>query len=336
MTERELDALLASPSAKLTDDMRKLDGDLMILGAGGKMGPTLALLAQNALRDAGNQSRVIAVSRFTDPYSIELLRSEGVQTISANLLNPGTLDSLPDVPNIIYMAGRKFGTGEDSPATWEMNAALPTLCVRRFPKARWVVFSSGNVYAQSRLNSGGSTEEDAPLPNGEYGMSVLARERIFERAAQSGTQVLLYRLNYAGDLRYGVLCDIARKVMAGEPVSLAMSVFNCVWQGWANEVALRSLLHAGSPAVKLNVTGPETVSVEWAAKFFGRSFGKAPKFEGVPGDKALFSDSAECVARFGYPGIGLLEMMRMQAEWLTSGGRLLDKLTHFEEKKGNY
>lgn len=336
-TEEKLDALLTAPSAGMVRDMAEIEGDIMILGAGGKMGPTLAALAKNAVRAAGIDKRVIAVSRFSDSFAVKLLQRSQVEAISMDLLEEGALDRLPDVANIIYMAGRKFGTGEDASPTWAMNTSLPTLVTRRFKGANFVVFSTGNIYPMVPISSGGCTEETPPHPIGEYAMSSLGRERVFEYAAQEyGAKVLFYRLNYAVDLRYGVLYDLANRILAGKPIDLATPAFNCVWQGYANEVAVRGLLCAGNPAVRLNVTGPETVSVRYAAGLLGEYLGKAPVFMGMESSTAFLSNAARCVERFGYPEVGIRQLIRWQAQWLKDGGRTLDKPTHFEERAGKF
>lgn len=336
-TEKQLDNLLTTPSQTLIDAMRDLAGDILILGAGGKMGPSLAILAARAKRASQTAGRIIAVSRFSDPAAAQPLRAGGVETIPADLLDEEALAGLPDAPNIIYMAGRKFGTTGAEAETWALNAALPAFVSRRFKGARFVVFSTGNVYPPVRLADGGCPEETPPGPVGEYAMSALARERIFEQASRnSNSKVLIYRLNYAVDLRYGVLHDLAVKILQGQPISLKTPVFNCVWQGYANEVALRSLLLAESPAVRLNVTGPETVAVAWAAAQLGRHLNKQPVLTDEPADLAYLSNAGRCLQRFGYPSVSLNTLIRWQAEWLMSGGRSLGKPTHFEEQGGQY
>ena len=332
-TEERLDALLTTPSAGMIGDVKQIKGDIMILGAGGKMGPTLATLAKNAVRAAGIDKRVIAVSRFSDPFAAKLLNDNDVETISVDLMAEGAMDTLPDVENIIYMAGRKFGTGDDASPTWAMNTSLPTLVTRRFKGANFVVFSTGNVYPMVPICSGGCTEEAAPAPIGEYAMSSLGRERVFEYGVREyGSKALIYRL----DLRYGVLYDLAAQILRGDAINLATPSFNCVWQGYANEVAVRSLLCADSPVAHLNVTGPETVSVRYAAEMLGKYLGKAPVFTGVESDRAFLNNASRCMERFGYPSVGLSELIRWQAEWLLSGGRILNKPTHFEERAGKF
>ena len=336
-TEELLDQKLTTPSPRLIADMSKIKGDIMILGAGGKMGPTLALLAKKAIQAAGTQKRIIAVSRFSDPIAVKLMKENGIETISADLLEPGILNTLPDAENVIYMAGRKFGTNGQEAQTWAMNAWLPALVAERFQKSRIVVFSSGNIYPMVSVSSGGASEQTPPEPVGEYAMSCLARERMFEYGSQSyGTPVFLYRLNYAVDLRYGVLYDIAAQLIEGKPISLSTPCFNCIWQGDANEMALRALLHTGSPAVKMNITGPETVSVRDTAEKLGKLLGKTPVFEEEEGKIALLSNSSLAVKTFGTPSVSADELIEWQAEWILNGGRSLGKPTHFEERKGKY
>lgn len=335
--EETLDGMLCTPSEKLVQDMARLSGDIMILGAGGKMGPSLSMLAKRASDAAGTARQIIAVSRFSDPDVLRLLNTDGIRTIEADLLEEGALQALPECPNIVYMAGRKFGTGSQEPLTWAMNAWLPSRVAERFRNSRIVVFSSGNIYPMLPICSGGATEDTAPAPVGEYGMSCLARERMFEYASQRyGTPVLLYRLNYAVDLRYGVLDDIARSMLAGQPVSLTTPAFNCIWQGTANEMAIRCLLHCASPAAKLNITGPETVSVRYAAEKLGKLLGCEPVFEGTEGERAFLNNSMKATALFGYPSVSVETLIQWQAEWILAGGRSLGKPTHFEERKGNY
>lgn len=336
-TEEKLDTLLTTPSDALVEDVKKIKGDIMVLGAGGKMGPTLCILAKNAIEKAGVQKRVIAVSRFTDPIATELLHKNNVETISCDLLNTEQLRALPEAENIIYMAGRKFGTDGSEWKTWAMNATLPAFVAEKFQKSNIVVFSSGNIYPIVPLSGGGCSEEDKVSPIGEYTMSCLARERAFEYAANHyGTKIFMYRLNFAVDLRYGVLYDMADRIMKGEPISIATPVLNCIWQGSANEIAIRGLLHAESPAKIMNVTGPETVSIQKAAKMLGKILGKEPIFEGEPGNDAYLNDSAEAMETFGYPAVSIRTLIRWQAEWILDGGRALGKPTHFEERKGSY
>ena len=336
-TEEKLNNMLTTPSAALVEDMKKIQGDIMILGAGGKMGPTLSVLAKRAAELAGGKKRIIAVSRFTDPVVTAFLRESGVETICCDLLDTAQLRALPEAENVIYMAGRKFGTDGNEWQTWAMNATLPAFVAEKFQKSRIVVFSSGNIYPLTPLAGGGSRECDPVGPIGEYPMSCLARERAFEFAAHRyGTRIFIYRLNFAVDLRYGVLYDIADKIMRGEPIGINTPCLNCIWQGSANEIALRGLLHTENPARVMNVTGPETLSVQSVAKQLGEYFGRAPLFEGEAGQDAYLNDASEAIEVFGYPSVSAKTLIRWQAEWILDGGRSLGKPTHFEERRGSY
>lgn len=336
-TEEKLNEMLTTPSAKLIEDVKKIEGDIMVLGAGGKMGPTLCVLAKNAVKAAGIKKRVIAVSRFSDPIALELLHSNGVETISADLLDKESLDALPEVENIIYMAGRKFGTDGQEYLTWAMNATLPAFVAYKFRKSNIVVFSSGNIYPIVPLSKGGCTEDDKVAPIGEYAQSCLARERAFEYASHKyGTKVFIYRLNFAVDLRYGVIFDCAKKILDGTPISLTTPCFNFIWQGSANEIAIRGLLHCESPMKIMNVTGPETVSIKEASLKLGKYLGKSPVFEGEEGNTAYLNNASRCVETFGYPDVSPETLIRWQAEYILDGGRTIDKPTHFEERKGSY
>lgn len=336
-TEEKLDELLTTPSDALVEDVKKIEGDIMVLGAGGKMGPTLCVLCKNAIKKAGIKKRVIAVSRFSDPIATELLKSQGVEIIPCDLLDKEKLYALPEAENIIYMAGRKFGTDGEEWKTWAMNATLPAFVADKFKKSNIVVFSSGNIYPIVPLSSGGCRETDPIGPVGEYTMSCLARERAFEYAANTyGTKIFIYRLNFAVDLRYGVLYDMANNILNDKPISLTTPCLNAIWQGSANEIAIRGLLHAEAPAKKMNVTGPETVSIRKAATELGTYLGKEPVFEGEEGNDAYLNDASAAMEIFGYPQVPFKTLIRWQAEWLLDGGRGLGKPTHFEERKGSY
>lgn len=336
-TEEKLNEMLTTPSPALVEDMKKISGDIMVLGAGGKMGPTLCVLAKKAAIQAGVDKRVIAVSRGSDPLADQLMRENGVETIHMDLLDKEKLYSLPETENVIYMAGRKFGTDGNEWQTWAMNSVLPAFVADKFKKSNIVVFSSGNIYPIVPVKGGGCTEKDRPLPNGEYAMSCLARERTFEYAANTyGTKVFIYRLNFAVDLRYGVLFDVANKIMKDEPVPLATPCFNFIWQGSANEIAIRGLLHAAAPACVMNITGPETVSIKKAALELGEYLGKTPVFDGEEGTDAYLNDASLAMQTFGYPAVNAKTLIRWQAQWLLDGGRTLDKPTHFEARNGKY
>jgi nucleoside-diphosphate-sugar epimerase len=336
-TVEALEAALATPSARLIADMQRVDGDLLLLGAGGKMGPTLAMLARNALDAAGRPNQVIAVSRFGDAAARRRLEDAGVRTIAADLMNDAELQALPDAANVIHMAAMKFGTSAQEHLTWAMNAYLPGRVGERYRDARIVAFSSGNVYPLVPLASTGATEDHPIEPIGEYGQSVLGRERIFAYGSHRyGTPVATIRLNYAVDLRYGVLVDIATAVRDGEPIDLSMGHVNVVWQGYANEVTLRALHHASSPPTAINLTGPEIVSVRRVAHWFGERLGRAPVLVGEEQPSALLNDASRCHALFGYPEISLLQMVDMVAAWLHAGGELHGKPTKFQVRSGRF
>lgn len=336
-TEEKLENLLATPSPALVEDMGRLDGDILVLGAGGKMGPSLCRLAQNAVKEAGLDKKIFAASRFGDPEARSLLENAGVHTLACDLQNPEELERLPDVPYVIYMAGRKFGTNGSEWQTWGMNATLPALVGARFRNSRILVFSSGNIYAMVPPHTGGSVETDRVRPTGEYAMSCLARERAFEYASHRyGTKIFILRLNFAVDLRYGVLADIAARILEDEPVPLDTPCFNCIWQGHANEAAIRGLLYASAPPRVMNITGPEIISVEKTARKLGELLGKAPSFSGEPQEDAYLSDASAALELFGYPPVSAETLVKWQAEWIRDGGRNLNKPTHFEERGGVY
>ncbi|MCS7315620.1 MAG: NAD(P)-dependent oxidoreductase [Bryobacterales bacterium] len=336
-TEEELEERLSRPNPADVEFMRRLEGDLLILGVAGKMGPSLARRARRAADEAGVRMRVVGVARFSNPRVREELEAAGVETIGADLLDDDQLRALPDFPNVIYMAARKFGTTGNECLTWALNTYLPGRVAERFRRSRIVAFSSGNVYPLVPVAQGGPTEATPPDPVGEYAQSVLGRERMFEYfSARYGTPVALLRLNYAIDLRYGVLVDIARRVYERRPVQLAMGMVNVIWQGDANSVALRALGLCETPPAVLNVTGPETVSVRSLARRFGERFGVEPIFEGTEAPTALLSDASRCHRLFGYPEVSLEQMIEWVADWIRSGGALWDKPTHFEVRDGKF
>jgi nucleoside-diphosphate-sugar epimerase len=336
-TEEQLDDLLTRPRPVLMDFIKSLAGPLIILGAGGKMGPTLAWHARRAAEAAGHPLDVFAVSRFTDKPVRRWLEDRGVQTLSIDLLDREALAPLPEANEIVYLVGRKFGTSEDAARTWAINTLVPAYVAERFPRARMVVLSTGNVYPLAPVSSGGSVETDALTPLGEYANAAVARERIFEFFAQQNDMPLcILRLNYAVDLRYGVLVDIARCVYAGEPVSVTTGYVNCIWQGDANEMILRALPLAKTPPQVLNLTGPAILSVRGLALRFGELLGQVVHCSGTESDTALLSNPAQACALLGPPPTALDAVMHWTAHWVRSGGRFLDKPTHFEVRDGRY
>lgn len=325
------------PSQGLLNDMSKIKGDIMLLGAGGKMGPAMAKLAVDAVKVLGLNKKVIAASRFSDTELLNELNEYGVQTIQVNLLNSEELNSLPDVENVIYLAGTKFGTTGNESYTWAMNTYLAGKVAERFSKSNIVVFSSGNVYPLSPVVGGGMTEDLSAGPIGEYAQSCLGRERMFQYFSnQNDTPTLIYRLNYANDVTYGILLEIAKSVYEGKEIDITMGNVNVIWQGDANEIAIRALLHCSVPAKILNVTGPETVSVRWVAGEFGKLMNKSPKLIGTEASDSLLNNAAECFRLFGYPKITLKQMIELIHAWVVEGGKIINKPTHFQERKGNF
>ena len=336
-TETQLESYLSEPTEEVIASIAALDSDILILGVGGKMGPTLAKQAKRAIELAGITKRVIGVSRFSTPDVQESLHEAGIETIAADLLSEDCLQNLPNIQNVILMAGRKFGSTDNESLTWAMNGYMPGRVADKFRDSRLVVFSTGNVYPLTPVAHGGATECAQVNPIGEYAQSCLSRERICTYfSAQFGTQMAILRLNYAIDLRYGILLDIAEKVYAGQTISLEMGNVNVIWQRDANAVALRSFAHCQSPPLTLNVTGPETVSVRYLALRFGSLFNKPPHFEGEEAATALLSNASRCHRLFGYPRVSLEQMIEWVAEWVRIGGTTLRKPTQFEVRDGKF
>ena len=328
---------LLQPSDDLIADIAKMEGDILILGAGGKMGPALAKLAKQAIDKSGVAKKVIGVSRFSEPGLQDELNREGIETISADLLDDHELQALPDVKNVLYLAGTKFGTTGKESFTWAMNAYLPGRVAEKYKNSNIVVFSSGNVYHLTPVTLGGATEDRLPEPVGEYAQSCLGRERVFQYSClKYNTPILIYRLNYANDVSYGVLLEIAKTVKEKKPVDLSMGNVNVIWQGDANEIALRALRHCTVPSKILNVTGPETLSVRWLAEEFGKMFGQPPEFINEEKSNALLSNAAESFRLFGYPKVPLKNIMELLVEWINQGGKTINKPTHFQEREGQF
>ena len=335
--EAQLEELLGTPTPELIEFMRRLDGDIMILGVAGKVGVSLAHQAVNAIRAAGTKTRVIGVARFSRPELRTQLEQYGVETIACDLLDDEAVRQLPQVKNVIFMAGRKFGTDGSEELTWAMNVLTPAYVGKHFKNSRIVVFSTGCVYLLVGVDSCGCDESVAPAPVGEYSQSCLGRERIFEYCAKTyGTQVVMFRLNYAVDLRYGVLHDIAMDIVNDRPVNNSVGYFNVIWQGDVTSTALRALELCANPPAILNVTGPETASVAKAAATMGRIMGKAVTFRGEPGSKCYLNDAGFMCSKFGYPHVSLEQMIQWQAAWTANGGVSIGKPTHFEVNDGKF
>jgi len=332
--EGELEEILSTPHPETVEEMTSVKGDIAILGAGGKIGPSLCATAVKA---SGGKRRVYAISRFTKGDTERKLRALGAEVIRADLSREEDVRDLPYAENVIFMVGRKFGTAEDPELTWIVNSYIPSLVAKRFKGSRFAIFSTGNVYPLVPLNSGGATEETPPSPVGEYGWSALARERVFSHfLKREGGKGVILRLNYANELRYGVLVDVALKVLKEEPIDLSMGYVNVIWQGDVNNITLRALRLASNPPAILNLTGPEVVSVRWVASEFGRLLGREPRFQGREEEKALLSNAGRAFQLFGYPKVTLRTMVEWIAKWIASGKPTYGLPTHFEVRTGEF
>ena len=323
---------MSTPSQALLTDMQRIEGDIMVLGAAGKMGPTLARMAKRA----GPNKRIIAVARFTDAEALHKLKTQGIECIQTDLLNQDSLNALPDVSNIIYMAGRKFGSQGSEWLTWAMNAYLPAMVAQRFKQSKISVFSTACVYPFVSTDGYGAVESVAPKPVGEYANSCVARERMFEHFSNAlHTPGCLLRLSYAIDMRYGVLHDLARSLIQQQDISLSMGHANIIWQGEANEIAIRSLLHCQQPTQAINLSGP-VISIRTAALGLAQRLGVNAKFAGTEASTAWLVDCTRMNTLFGAPSVSLDTMLDWTAAWAQQGKASLGKPTHFEVRDGNY
>ena len=329
----QLEDVMSRPSDALVSDLRNVPGDIMVLGVGGKMGPTLARMAKRAAPG----KRVIGVARFSQAGLREQLTVHGIECIEADLLSRDALAALPDVANIVFMAGRKFGSTGSEWLTWAMNAHVPALVAERFAASRIVAFSTACVYPFVSTAGEGATEDMPPTaPSGEYANSCVARERMFEHFShEHGTPGRLLRLSYAIDMRYGVLHDVAQKVLHREPIDLAMGHANVIWQGEANDWALRSLAHCETPTAPLNLSGPK-ISIRAVAQALGQRLGVEPVLRGVEAPTAWLVDCNRAFALFGPPQVSLDRMLDWTADWVQRGGASLGKPTHYEARDGKY
>jgi nucleoside-diphosphate-sugar epimerase len=333
MDERGLEELLSEPSAAGRETLRGISGDIVVLGAGGKMGPTLAMMLKKAAPD----KRIHAVSRFSNRRARDRIESSGVNVIAADLLDEAVYDRLPDVPNVFYLAGMKFGAAGNQPLTWAMNVYMPALVARRYRGSRVVALSTGNVYPFTDPRSGGPREQDAPGPVGEYAQSCLGRERIFQHFSERlGTPVTLIRLNYANEPRYGIIVDLTLKILHDEPIDVTMGAVNLIWQADANNYIIRALSMAKSPPAILNVTGPETVAVRDLAGRIGKLLGRDPRFVSQEVATALLSNASTCFETFGRPSMSLDDMIRAIVPWVAAGKPVLGKPTKYGVRDGRF
>lgn len=335
--EAHLEKLLSAPTETAIQSMSQVAGDVLLLGVGGKMGPSLARMTRRASEQAGIARRVIAVSRFSKPGLQDALRADDIETIRGDLLDEDFVQQLPDTSNVIFMAGAKFGTSSNASATWATNVYLPSVVCRRFRASRILAFSTGNVYPLVPIESGGSRETDPLDPVGEYAMSALGRERVFEyfsRRLEIPTTIV--RLNYAVELRYGVVVDLAQQVFNDKPVDLAMGFANVIWQADANAMALCALADADVPPRIVNVAGPELLEVREVCQRFGRLFNKTCHFVGDAAPTALLSNSQFACARYDKPRVSLDALIDWTADWLSRGGVTWQRPTHFQVRDGRF
>jgi nucleoside-diphosphate-sugar epimerase len=335
--EGALDDFLTRPRAELVDFIKSVRSPLVILGAGGKMGPTLAVLTRRAAEAAGKKVDVVAISRFSNDTARRWLEERGIQTLRCDLFDTEAARELPPADDVLFLVGHKFGTTQSPAITWAANTLVPARVAERYRDSRIVALSTGNVYPHSPVANGGSVESDPLTPLGEYANATVGRERIFEfYSNRNGTRIVLLRLFYAAELRYGVLRDLADKVWAGKPIDLTNGHFNCIWQGDANEMALRSLALTSSPPAAYNLTCAETLSARKVATKLGELMGRSARFSGTESETALLGNTAKLGAQLGDPPTPLDVMIRWTADWVKRGGRSLGKPTHFDVRDGRY
>jgi nucleoside-diphosphate-sugar epimerase len=336
-TVEQLDESLSRPPDWLIKPFSQIEGDILVLGVAGKMGPTLARMAKRASEQTEVSRRVIGVARFSNESERQKLDAWGIETIKADLLDEDAVAGLPDAPNVVFMAGMKFGSTGSEALTWAMNAVVPAMVAQRYRDSRIAAFSTGNVYGLVPVSDGGSVESDSLNPTGEYAMSCLGRERIFEHFSRThGTPMSIIRLNYACELRYGVLVDLATRIANGQPIDLTMGSFNVIWQGDANAYALASLADCDSPPFVVNVTGPEILSVRTVSEQLAERLNQPVEFIGEESPTALLNDGKFSYGRFGMPTVSVQQMVDRVADWMKSGGASLGKPTGFEVRDGKF
>jgi nucleoside-diphosphate-sugar epimerase len=333
MDEHRLEDWLSEPLTATRETLGEVEGDIAVLGAGGKMGPTLVMM----LKKAAPEKSIYAVSRFSDKQIKGRMEEQGAKIVEADLLDESAYDSLPEVPHVFYLAGMKFGAAGNQPLTWAMNVYMPALVAQRYRQSRIVALSTGNVYPFTGLESGGSREQDPPNPVGEYAQSCLGRERMFQHFSQRfGTPVTLIRLNYANELRYGIIVDLTLKILHGEPIDVTMGAVNLIWQGDANNYIIRAMSIANSPPAILNVTGAETLFVRDLAGRVGKVLDKEPHFVSQEAPTALLSNASNCCGLFGPPAVSLDEMIQSIVPWVAAGRPVLSKPTKFGVRDGRF
>jgi nucleoside-diphosphate-sugar epimerase len=337
-SDSDLEERLSRPTPLSLRAARELTGDLLVLGMGGKMGPSLVRLARRSLQEIGRRDvRVIGVSRFSAGGLQQELQRDGIETIACDLLDPAAREKLPPAPNVLFMLGHKFSAGEGPERYWAVNVLLPALLAEQFEQSKIVCFSTGNVYPFTTEGEALPTEETPTSPIGEYAVTALGRERMIQWASlQHGAPACVLRLNYAVEPRYGVLVDIAQKILARQSVDLTTPLVNIVWQGYANAVALAAFSHCASPAAILNLTGLETLHVRELATAIGQRLGIEPTFKEPEGTRSLLSDASRCHRLFGSPELTTTELLDMTCDWLRRGGRTLGKPTKFQVQDGKF
>jgi|UniRef100_UPI00404A7114 nucleoside-diphosphate-sugar epimerase len=336
-TDYDIEQLLSQPTAGAVATVKGLKGDFMVLGVGGKMGTSLAVMLRRALDEAGSAAKVYGVSRFSRPEAKADLEKFGIIPVACDLADPEQVAALPEVANVQYLAGQKFGTAGAPDETWIQNTIVPSLVARKFRKSKIVVFSTGCVYPFVPISGPGADESTPVAFLGEYASTCVGRERVFTHYSRKyGTPQLIYRLNYSVELRYGVLVDIAMKVLKGEAVDVTMGSFNLIWQGDACARAIQCLDHVASPPKLLNVTGSEKISIRSVAEKFGELLGKPAIITGTEAESAWIADARESIRLFGPVETSLESIMKMVADHQLAGGKLLGKPTHFETRDGKF